>query len=73
MHTCQRFNQGLCLKKISISGQRDKETGEFPCGPVGQGPSIVTAVVLLAAVMWVQSLAQELPYASDAAKKKFIK
>lgn len=42
--------------------------GEFPGGLVGYGSSIVTAVAHIAAVVSVQSLAQELPCA--VGKKK---
>ena len=38
---------------------------------MGQGSAgAVTAVVWVTAVMWVQSLAQEVPHATGAAKKK---
>ena len=44
--------------------------GSFPAGAAGEGPSIVTAVALMTAVVWVRSLAWELLHAPDAAKTK---
>ena len=46
---------------------------EFPRGTVGYGSSVVTAVALVIAVVWVRSLAQELLHAMGAAKKYFKK
>ena len=43
---------------------------EFPCGAVGEGSNIVTAAAQVAAMVWVQSLARELPHAAGAARKK---
>ena len=43
-----------------------------PCGAVGEGSNIVTAAAQVAAVVWVQSLARELPHAAGAARKKKI-
>ena len=43
---------------------------EFPCGTAGWGSDVVAAVAWAAAVVWLQSLARELPYAMSAAKKK---
>ena len=43
---------------------------EFPGGTVDQGSSIVTTVALVAAMMQVGSMAQELPNAVGVAKKK---
>ena len=42
----------------------------FPCGSVGQGSGIVTAVALVPAVAWVRALAWELSRAMGVAKKK---
>ena len=47
-----------------------KSPQEFPHGATGYGSGIVIAVVWVAAVTWVQSLAPKLPHAMDAAKKK---
>ena len=41
---------------------------EFPGGIAGEGTCILIAVAQVAAVAWVQSLAQEPPYATGAAK-----
>ena len=46
---------------------------EFSGGTVGYGSIIVTAVARVTAVVWVCSLAQELPHAVGMAKKKKIK
>ena len=46
------------------------QTLEFPGSSVGLGSSIVTAVILVAAVAQVQSLAWEFPNATGAAIKK---
>ena len=35
-----------------------------------QGFGIATAIMYVASVAWIQSLVQELPYASDGAKNK---
>ena len=43
---------------------------EFPCGTAGKGCGIVTAVALVIAMAWVQSLAWELLHATSAVKKK---
>ena len=43
---------------------------EFPCGAVGKESGIVTAAAWVAAVARIQSLAQELPPASDTEKNK---
>ena len=42
---------------------------EFPGGSVGYGAEVVTAVPLLAAMVWVKFLNQELPHAMGMAKK----
>lgn len=42
---------------------------EFPGGSVGYGSGIVTAVALAAAVVHIQSLAQEILHATGMAKK----
>ena len=42
---------------------------EFPCGTMGKGTSVVTAVALIAAMAQVQSLAWEFPHATGVAKK----
>ena len=47
---------------------------EFSCGRGGSGSGIVTVATWVAAVVWVWSLAQELPRAVAVAKhKKFLK
>lgn len=43
---------------------------EFPCGAVGEGSNIVTAAAQVAAMVWVQSLARELPHSKGMAKRK---
>ena len=43
---------------------------EFSGGTAGYGSIIVTAVARVTAVVWVCSLAQELPHAVGMAKKK---
>lgn len=43
---------------------------EFPGGTVDQGSSIVTTVALVAAMMQVGSMAQELPNAVGVAKRQ---
>ena len=52
----------LISQRIDIIKVR-KQTEEFPCGSVGQGSGVVTAV------SWVRSLAWELPHAVGAAKR----
>lgn len=39
---------------------------EFPCGSVGEGPSVVS----VAAVVWVQSVAWELLCAPDSGERE---
>lgn len=43
---------------------------EVSCGAGGQGSSVVSAVALIAAVVKIPPLVQELPYAIGMAKKK---
>ena len=43
---------------------------KHPCGTVGQGPCVATAVAQVTTAGQVLSLAQELPYAMGSAKKK---
>ena len=43
---------------------------EFPCDSAGEGSSVVIAVAWATTVAWVLSLAQELPHAMGASKKK---
>ena len=53
--------------------QKDQKKGniklEFLCDIAGQGPDIITAVAVVAALVSVQSLGQELPNAMVVAKK----
>ena len=42
---------------------------EFYCGTAGYRSGVVTAAAWVAAVVWVQSLARELPRAASAATK----
>ena len=46
------------------------KTLEIPCGSVGYGSGIVTAVVKVTTVPWVQAPALEFPHATSVAKKK---
>ena len=46
---------------------------ELSCGPAGSGSSVVTAAAWVAAVVWVQSLAQELPPVGVAKNIYFLK
>ena len=48
--------------------ERKKKRSKVPCWH--SGSSIVTVVALIAAVAWVQPLAQELPHVAGAAKIK---
>ena len=41
---------------------------EFPCGAVGKGFGVVTAVAQVNDVLWVHSLAWEPPHAMGVAK-----
>ena len=50
---------GAALKKR----KREREIREFPGSLASEGSGVVTAVVLVTALMWVRSLAQELPHA----------
>ena len=43
---------------------------EFYCGTAGYRSGVVTAAAWVAAVVWVQSLARELPHAARTGKKK---
>ena len=43
---------------------------EFPYGSSSKGSGVVTAVALVTAVVWIQSLVQELPHATSKKKKK---
>lgn len=43
---------------------------EFPGGTAGERSGIVTAGARAAVVVWVPSLAQELPYAKKKRRKK---
>ena len=43
---------------------------EFPCGVAGEGSITVIAAAQVTAMAQVQSLAQGLPHASGAGKKK---
>ena len=43
---------------------------ELPGGPVGWGSGVVSAVARVAAVVWIHSLARELPPVMGAAKRK---
>lgn len=43
---------------------------ELPGGPVGWGSGVVSAVARATAVVWIHSLARELPPAVGAAKRK---
>lgn len=42
---------------------------QFPCGEAGWGSGIVTAMITVAAMAWVHSLARELPHAMGVVKK----
>jgi len=46
--------------------------GDFPCGAVGYGSSVLIAVAQVTAVVWVWPLAWEFPHAAGAAKKIFF-
>ena len=46
---------------------------ELYCGAAGSGSSVVTAAAWVAAVVWVQSLAQELPPVGVAKNIYFLK
>ena len=46
-----------------------KKEQEFSCGALGKGSRVVPAAQV-AVVLWVQSLAQEIPHAEGTAKKK---
>ena len=50
--------------------KKKKGEEEFPCGAVGLGSSVVTAVAQVTTVAQVWSLARELPHAMGKAKKK---
>lgn len=45
---------------------------EFSGGSAGYGSRVVTTVPLVTAVLWVQSLARELPHAMEVKKKSRI-
>lgn len=43
---------------------------QFPCGEAGWGSGIVTAMITVAAMAWVHSLARELPHAASVVMNK---
>ena len=60
-----RYRMGFTVKILLKYGR------EFSCGAMLKNPMLaVTVEAWVAAVVWVQSLAQELPYATGAAKNK---
>ena len=63
----------LCLVMQNYLRTRDirnTHIREFPGSSVGYGSSVGTAVVLVPAMTWVYSLAQELLHAADTAEKE---
>ena len=59
------------LRQIFRADQSNLKTLlEFPSDSVGWGYDVVIAVAWVAAVMWVRSLALELPHAMCPARKK---
>ena len=67
------FGVGWEKQKLELRANQERVCLEFPGGQVTYGSSIATAVASVAAVARVQSLAQELLYTADAAKKQRVK
>ena len=64
-HSCCPSSPFCLLSSISLSFCfLRKEFAEFLCGTVGSGPSIIVTAARVAAVVWVQSLTQELARAT---------
>ena len=58
------------LGRLNVIMHVKKLCRMFYCGEVGWGSSIVTAAAWVAAIAQIQSLAQKLPHATGAARKK---
>ena len=60
-------------KKKKKKIRKTPQKSEFLAASVGKGSGVVTAVIWVAAVAWVPSLALELPCTAGMAKKPPLK